>query len=76
LTAEVVAVAAGLFEDISRDDLLALDLVFEDGDPRLEFFDVRGHCRTVPLLPRSSLAQSAGIATNSIHASGIPVRLA
>jgi hypothetical protein len=38
---EVVAVAAGLFENMARDELLALDFTFED----VEFFsaDICGH---------------------------------
>jgi hypothetical protein len=35
---EIVAVAPGLFKNMSRHQLLALDLVFEDANMRLEFF--------------------------------------
>src|SRR6185312_3670948 len=43
---EVVAVAAGLFENVARDHLLALDLALDDTDARFEFFagHLGSHC--------------------------------
>jgi hypothetical protein len=73
---EVVTVAAGLFEDVARDHLLALDLAFDDADARLEFFT--GHLGS-PMVLSSwlivTLARSAGpcggFATEAAFDSGL-----
>jgi hypothetical protein len=43
---EIVSIPTRLFEDIARDDLLALDLLFEGGDTPLKGLDVNHRSAT------------------------------